>query len=327
MSTRASREGLDTMIRNLVRTVSAVLLAGFSLLSPVAAQLPEPGSALVYPEFDNRQGRASVFTLTNAGSANTRVHLVFLNATTCQEFDRSEALTANDTFTTLTSGYVAGVARGWFYAFAQHPTTGRPISRNALTGMVSVFDGVAGTNYGVPAISFRSPLPPDTVTDLDNDGSRDLDGEEYAAFADQVVIPRFIGQTATYREELILLPLTGGPDFTSQVRFLIFNDNESVFSASYNVRCWAKVPLATISSSFSHSFLASSPDDANEHVGGRETGWFLVDGGVATSTSTTLPDPAILAVLITPEGGGGPVLPFGRGAQMNGDLPPNGFGD
>ncbi len=315
------------MIRTFVIAAPAICFAALHLVSPVAAQLPEPGSALVYPEFDNRQGRASVFTLTNSGSTGTRVHLVFLNATSCQEFDRSEVLTPNDTFTAATAGYVAGVPRGWFYAFAQHPTTGRPISRNALTGMVSVFDGVAATNYGMPAVSFRSPLPPDTVTDLDNDGSRDLDGEEYAAFADQVVIPRFIGQTAGYREELILLPLTGGPDFTSQVRFLIFNDNESVFSAGFNVRCWAKVPLTTISSSFSHSFLASSPDDADEHVGGRETGWFLVDGGVATSASTTLPDPAILAVLITPEAGAGPVLPFGRDTQTNGDLPPNGFGD
>ncbi len=318
------------MIRTVFSAVSAISLAVVSLLSPVAAQLPEPGSALVYPEFDNRQGRATVFTITNTESTfggNTRAHLVFVNSANCQEFDRSEVLTPNDTFSALTSIYVPGSMRGWFYAYAQHPTTGRPISRNRLTGVVSVFDGVTSTNYSLSAISFRSPLPPDTDTDLDSDGSRDLDGQEYAAFAEEVLIPRFIGQSANYREELILLPLTGGPEFTSQVRFLIYNDNESVFSAAYNVRCWAKVPLSTISSSFSNTFLASSADDPDEQVNGREFGWFVVDGGTATSPSTTLLDPAILAVLITPESGGGPVLPFGRGTQTNADLPPTGFGD
>src|SRR6185503_4325156 len=216
------------------------------------AQLPEPGSALVYPEFDNRQGHATVFTLTNTDpGAGTRVHLVFLNASGCEEFDRSELLTPNDTLTVVTANYVGGAQRGWFYAYAQNPTTGQAISRNRLAGVVSVIDGVAHTNYSIQAVSFRSPLPPGTVTDLDHDGIRDLDGAEYAPFADQVVIPRFIGQTSTYREELILVPLTGGPEFTSQARFLVFNDNETIFSASYNVRCWAKVPLTTISNVFS----------------------------------------------------------------------------
>lgn len=316
------------MPRTFVASVSAVLFACAFLSSPARAQLPEPGSALIYPEFDNRPGRATVFTITNTDpSASVRVHYVFLRSTDCVEFDRSELLTPNDTFSAVTANFVPGSTRGWFYAFAQHATTGRAISRNRLIGMESVFDGVATTSYSLAAIAFRSPLATDIPTDLDSDGTVDLDGQEYAAFAEEVLIPRFIGQTANYREELILIPLTGGDEFTSSVRFLIFNDNESVFSASYNVNCWARVPLTSISSAFSNSFLISSPDDPDEHLGIYETGWFLVDGGSATSGSATLPDPAILAVLISPEAGGGPTLPFGRGTQTNADLSPTSFGD
>lgn len=319
------------MIRTLVAFPSAIALVAGLLLPPARAQLSEPGSALIYPEFDNRPGRTTVLTITNteaASGGDVRVHFVFLNAADCVEFDRAELLTPNDTFSAVAASYVPGVARGWFYAFAQHPTTSRPISRNRLIGCTSVLDGVAATNYSLSAIAFRSPLPPDSPTDLDSDGTRDLDGLEYSAFAEEVLIPRFVGQSATYREELILIPLTGGREFTSQARFLVYNDNESIFSASYNVNCWARVPLSSISSVFSNSFLMSSPDAPSEHLNGRETGWFVVDGGSATSGGVSLPDPAILAVLISPESGGGPILPFGRGTQTNADLSPTGnFGD
>lgn len=319
------------MNRSLVTFASEVALVAALLSSLAEAQLAEPGSLLVYPEFDSRPGFTTVLTITNTEAgpgSNVRVHFVFLNATDCAEFDRAQLMTSNDTFSTVASSYVPSFRRGWFYAYAQNATTGRPISHNHLIGMTSLIDGVAATSYSLAAIPFRSPLAPNTSTDLDFDGIRDLDGLEYEACNEEILVPRFLGQTASYREELILLPLTGGRAFTTRVKFLVFNDNESLFSASYNVRCWARVPLSSISSVFSNTFLLSSPDAPGESLGGRETGWFIVDGGTASSDAVTIQDPAILAVLVAPESTGGATLPFGRGTQTNGDLFPTGsFGD
>jgi hypothetical protein len=61
---------------------------------------------------------------------------------------------------------------------------------------------------------------------------------------------------------------------------------------------------------------------------GLETGWFQLDGLVANSVSTTIIDPAILAVLVERNGSNeGPYsraseLPFLNGKQTNGDLLP-----
>lgn len=317
-------------MRNLIPNVLRTVLVAAVLLAPARAQLTEPGSLLVYPEFDNRPGHTTVVTVTNTQSigARIRAHFIFVDAVNCNEFDRAELLTANDTFSAITSSFVAGVPRGFGYVFAQSGTGGQPISHNHLIGMTSHLDGIAATSYSLAAVAFRSPLPQGAATDLDFDGVRDLDGLEYAPCFDEVLVPRFLGQQGAFREELILIPLSGGSAFTTTARFLVYNDNENVFSASYPVRCWARVPLTSISNVFTQAFLASTNDDAGESLGGRETGWFVLDGGTATSGTTTIQDPALLGVLISPEAGGGPILPYGRGTQTNAGLLPHGvFGD
>src|SRR5207247_8657343 len=79
--------------------------------------------------------------------------------------------------------------------------------------------------------------------------------------------------------------------------------------------------------------LSSNPS-TNEPLGlpGIPTGWFRITGNSASSTVTTLPDPAILALLVEGRGATpgqrGPWvmgfsacdLPFETGAQTNGDL-------
>jgi len=99
-----------------------------------------------------------------------------------------------------------------------------------------------------------------------------------------------------------------------------------VFSGQYSFRCWKRVRLLDISAAFSSSFLLSTNQAPNEiNAGGGpaaiETGWLRINGNIANSTQTVLPDPAILAVRIddaldTPLA----ALPFSKGLQVNGSL-------
>jgi len=71
-------------------------------------------------------------------------------------------------------------------------------------------------------------------------------------------------------------------------------------------------------------------DDPDEIIGMsmQEAGWILIDGGTASSSATTIPDPAFVAVLIELGLFSSADLPFTVGEQDNGDLLPSSiFGD
>jgi hypothetical protein len=110
------------------------------------------------------------------------------------------------------------------------------------------------------------------------------------------------------------------------LNFLVYNDNEEVFSANFTFRCWTKLPLTSITNSFLQSFLANGTGHApSETIGATtvETGWFEMDGHVAWSTNTAIQDPAFLAFLVERTGTrAGAELAFETGRQPNGDLLP-----
>ncbi len=126
----------------------------------------------------------------------------------------------------------------------------------------------------------------------------------------------------------VLLGLSGGAVFQTVVDFLIYNDNEEVFSAQRQFQCWERVPLDTISSVFTNEFLKTTDHALNEPLGAtaRESGWIHLDGSVAFSTVEQIDDPAIYAVLVerVSRGAGAADLPFECGSQCNGTLWPNG---
>ena len=64
-------------------------------------------------------------------------------------------------------------------------------------------EGITALDYSINPVSFKG-IGNGTITDLDGDGNRDLDGLEYEAVADEILIPRFLGQGGTYNSELIL---------------------------------------------------------------------------------------------------------------------------
>jgi hypothetical protein len=297
-----------------------------------------PGSLLLFPEYDNRGATQTYLTLTNTNcdeqSGTVRVRLHYVDAEDCLKNDFTVTLSPCDTWTAITEAHDPNSQRGFVYAYCQS-IDGAPIAFDHIIGNEIVFDGAGTLTYGIDAVSFRAMVAEGQPTDLDGDGIRDLDGLEYAEAPDRLLIPRFLGQDPAsegiYHSELVLINLSGGKQFTTIVDFLIYNDDEETFSASYSFYCWDKAPLAAINAVFLQEFLVTTQHDPLEILGfpARESGWFRIDGHTASSTAETITDPAVYAVLVERAD---PLcvadLPWEECGQGNGDLCPMGiFGD
>lgn len=309
------------------------LVAGLVLTTTAAASgIQEPGSLLLYPSFDSRPGSSTVITVTNTNSdvvtGTVSVEFIYLNSETCFEFNRTHLLTANDTLTVLAAVHNPVQQQGFLYVFAKSPTTGAAITWNHLIGNLIDIDAFILFDWSINAIAFQGMTAQGTPTNVSTppNGLRDLDGVEYSTVEDEILIPRFFGQGFPLFSELILINLTGGSQFDAVVNFLIYNDNEEVFSAQYGFRCWDFEQLSDINNVFNRSFLATTNHNPFEVQGipGLETGWMRIDGAVASSTQTSFQDPAIIAVLVEQIWAiatfGTADLPFGTGSQTNGDL-------
>lgn len=319
--------------RRFLATLSAAALVSLAL--PAGANGRNQGSLLIFPEYDTQAGRDTLLTLTNTATSGGTllVRLYFVKGTgtegtgLCTRTGFDIPLTPGDTYSALASAHVAN-ERGYAYAFAINGQ-GAAVAFNGLIGDEIVTDGLFALDYAVNPISFESRRPQGQLTDLDGDQERDLDGEEYEAAPDTVLIPRFMGQSGTFHSELVLIHLSGGAPFTAIADFLAFNDNEEALSAQYSFRCWTKVPLSTISGVFARDFLANFTNDSSQEIIGsntNEAGWLRIDGNLAQSTQTVISNPVILAMLV--EGASGPhsgaELPFFHGTNTNGILLPAG---
>ncbi len=315
------------------RTLSALCFS-LTLSALASADRNDPGSLLVFPEYDSRPGTISLLTVTNTNGSQdegaVRVHFNYVDGETCLKADAMETLTPRDTITLLSQAHAPGLSRGYCYAYARGLSSSAPITFNHLVGSVLVIDGVNATVYSINALVFEGLTAPGTSTDLDFDGIRDLDGLEYSPAPDRIAIPRFFGQLPPMQggefmhAELIMLGLTG-TQFATTINFLIYNDNEEEFSAQYTFDCWQRVSLLDISGAFSNSFLAlGTNNDPAEILGlpGLESGWFEMDGGSASSLTTTIQNPAFLAMLVESRRLSSATLPFTLGSQANGDLLP-----
>ncbi len=247
----------------------------------------------------------------------------------CVDFDRFENLTPNDTFTAITNFHNPQTQQGYVYAFAVNGAD-VPVAFDWLVGQIIVIDGVDTFDYGVNALDFRAAVAQGALTDIDGDGVRDLNGSEYERAPGELLVPRFLGQRiGELPSKLILIGLSGGTNFDTNVDFQIFNDNEEGFSAEHIFRCWDKVELLQISGAFNNSFLKNSTNDApGESIGPYEYGWFRMQGGNASSASFSIQDPAIYGVYLerirsitTAE------LPFERCTRSGHLLPQSDFGD
>lgn len=305
---------------------------------PILGGLPNRGSLLLFPEFDNSPGTQTLLTITNTSvNSSISVEFVYIEGDTqsCLEFNRTRTLTSNDTLTVLTAIDNPIHMRGYVYVFARSVATGQPVSFNHLIGNEIVATAFSAFTYSINPFLFQGvPAPDGANTDADADGIRDLNGIEYSSVADEVYVPRFLGQSPQrFDGSLIVIPLTGGARFQTTIDFLIYNDNEQVFSGQRVFPCWSKRRLLDISAAFSQNFLSQfTSDNPNEILGlpTVESGWFSLDGLVANSTQASFQDPAVLAVFIESANGdeGGrrstADLPFvSISTQNNGDLLPH----
>lgn len=287
------------------------------------ANYSRQGSLLVYPEIDSRPGFSTIITLTTThpGPAPLNVRFVYIDTAGCFEFNRTRSLTPNDTFSAVASSDSSATTRGYMYAYAVD-AGGQAIASNTLSGTSVILDGATTYAYGIDALAFSSRRS--GTTDADNDGLRDLNGIEYDRAPDELVFPRFFGTSATRNSDLILLNLSGGGAFTAVVSLLLFNDNEEVFSGQTSFVCWTKNTLSGITPAFSNAFLQITNHNPNEILGAttQEAGWFRLEGLTSASSNITIPDPAILAVLVERQGVGtyAVEMPFYVGEQANGDL-------
>ena len=301
----------------------------------IETSLRQPSSLLLYPEFDNRPGMLTIHSVTNTSFTDSiRVKLEYVNAEDCTVADRSLELTPNDTCTFATNLLIAEQVRGFGYMYAQCGQTGPPVVFNQLIGNMLVMDGYDAISFAVNAVGLRGIENPDAPiascgrreTDLNGNGVRDFDGIEYDPVPDRILIPRFLGQTPDRQNELILIGLSGGQKFTTTLEFLVYNDNEDVFSRQHSFYCWERSPLQDISNLFENDWLATTDNDPDEVLGATatESGWMRINGGVATSSTTSIPDPAFYAVLIEVSDIGhlAADLPFGDCSQDNGGLLP-----
>lgn len=305
--------------------ISHLLAGGLaSLVLATSAQAHnEPGSLLVFPEFNNQHGMYQILTVTNTSAEESVVvEIVYIDGDTCQEFNRNIELTPLDTFSFLTKEHNPQHVQGYAYAFAKDGINGDPINFNHLVGSnltLAVFP-----TYSTNPFVFKGMGAHGTVTELNGNGLRDLDNLEYSAAPDRLIVPRFMGQNHFSNSHLVLIGLTGGAQFKTTVDFLIYNDNEEIFSSEYTFGCWKKVRLTDITDLFSTDFLKNHTNhDLNELYGepGVETGWFEFSGAVASSARVSLPDPSVLGFLqegfvLTLSAD----LPFQEGERTNGSL-------
>lgn len=311
----------------------ATVLGSIALVASTHADGRNPGSLIVFPEFRFGNGVDTIITITNTHPTEpTTLHINYVSGvpgpTLCNPRDRLVQLRPLDTFTALVSVHnLGGAPQGYVFAFAEGSNGAR--SFNFLVGDTLTVDATLTSLYSVEPLVFRSPLALNAATDVDMDGIRDLNGNEYERAPDQILIPRFIGQSTTYTSDLVLVALSGGRRFQTIVDFLAFNDNEEIFSAQYEFTCWDRAPLTVINGIFTKNFLQlATNQNTNEILGAttEESGWIWINGHVASSTTTDIPDPAILAVLVERSAAAkvGGSLPFFKGTQPRGDLLPTG---
>jgi hypothetical protein len=298
-------------MKSLLRIPLLAASALCAALAPASfAEGLESASLLLYPEFNNQPGSLTILTITNVAGSSTGgaidVHLIYVDAATCLRADRIEHMTARDTVSFVTGFQAPGLARGYMYAYALDPITHKAIDFDNLVGASLHLDGVNAGLYTMSPVPYQGLTGPGVPTDVNANGKPDLNGIEYEKARNRCFVPRFFGQftppgpNGIFLSDLILLQPLANAGITTGAGFLVYNDNEEVYSADYAFQCWTRIPLLSISGAFADAFLRSTANDPDEVEGARflESGWFEIRGTVATSNQGSTQNPPIIGVLV-----------------------------
>ncbi len=283
----------------------AVVISLFFFALPALAQPKhgEAGSALIFPLVDSREGHGTIVTVTNTNTSrrscgrgvlegDVRVRYTYFGfeerTVRCEEFNRFEDLTPGDTLTVIAERHNPEMVVGWLWVEAEDPETGDPIDFDFLTGSAIVVDKGTNLSFGYTPYSFRG-LPENgssgadetpcgnRITDVDGDSRADFNGVEYDFFPLYLHLDSFFqeGGNPDFASELTLFSLR----FSSKTNlsFLIFNNNETVFSRGTQMDCFFRNSLRAISGVVTN--LGGDPTEL-EFPGPRsaQTGWLRIRG-------------------------------------------------
>lgn len=282
----------------------------------------EPASMLIFPLYDAGKRGFSIHCVTNTdttpagfGQAGGTTNVMFeyvmadidsdpLHPLSCGIVDRVETLTPADTLCVTSICHVPNVSEGYLVVTAQDPFQFKTDwSHNYLVGSEFVIT-FSGAVYTINAYGVKSPIPKGQPTDVSpTDGLRQLNGAEYDAVSDRLIIDNVL---AIGRQDLILINLTGKPAANNTVRFDIWNDNEYPLSTVINFNCWFESAIDTVSPVFDQDFLANLPNDPTEldtncdGVGEWETAWAFIDSiNVSSAQGHVANDGALIGAVTT----------------------------
>ena len=149
---------------------STLALAGAAVLGLTAgasAGVQSAGSLLVFPYYESGRNSASgldtYVTVTNINlspdTGTVKVEYVYINGSTCLEFNRTRTLTPGDTLTVNTRTDNPNSTSGYLYVFAKNKTTGAAtrITTSTLAMMRRLMPAKKITAQPVPRIISEVP--------------------------------------------------------------------------------------------------------------------------------------------------------------------------
>jgi len=268
-----------------------------------------PGSVMIFPVFDARDGFDTVITVTNTNddrrvnenrfrNGDVSVHFVYVDGETWLEFDTDEFLTPSDTISVLASQHAIDNMQGWLWVEARDPEIPEcPIDFDFLIGSAILTNADFNLEWEYAPYTFRG-LPGDRtgtgafgysgnghayIEDCENlDGFLDFNGVEYDFFPRYIYIDQYFGEgspaelpAATFANSAYLLSTE--MEGTSGT-ILFYNNNERVFSRGFRFDCWTCQPL---------SGFSAQATEANTRIGydptelkGIPYGWLRFDSPI-----------------------------------------------
>lgn len=264
--------------RVLTWSVIAVAILSLAFVSTAVARDPvdpdpgpvfhemNPGSCLVFPLFDIREGYDTHLRITNTSKTDSvRVQFNYNCGGTkedqfCDALDRHEAITPYGTLVLHVPDHNPPCNEGYVLVCAENANH-EAISFDHLIGSYHIKFEESGSVEASPAIAIQSLKEEGAVLGADDKlqfGTTAGDDPDYKAlpshlFNDfQAIIPPFDDDPGRHTE-LILLTLdtvAGGHNPVTDVDIKFWNEREVPFSTSWQFVCWDRVPLERIDFNF-----------------------------------------------------------------------------